>query len=236
MLGFYRSYNLPFGGTIALSCILTILGLWFIVFFSLRSAFIREISETFAGDELPEILRDFKVITRTPIYIVWYLIKFRANSVLKMVMDIFLRRIRSLQIESLFDDSRWRTRLQVNNIYTLENASEDIIGGEVKKVVEAANKMPTTLWFTEKEKEQNILDDLIACGQLTLCFNLIEYCESLKKENKPKKFDDKNIWENVPEEDKKKIEALHKELEANWEKFKQDPYWLLNAFKNEAAT
>ena len=83
--------------------------------------------------------------------------------------------------------------------------------------------MPTTLWFTEVEKKNNMLNDLIACGQMTLCYNLIEYAKKIQE----KKFK-LNVWDFLTKEDQEAILGLEQELKADWEKFKQDPYWLLD--------
>jgi hypothetical protein len=90
--------------------------------------------------------------------------------------------------------------------------------------------MPTTLWFSEAEKKDFMLDNLIAAGQATLCRNLIYYIERLPN----KKFNEESIWESTPAEEQEKIAALKTKLEERWEDFKRDPYWLLNKDKGQA--
>lgn len=219
--------DIPSWGTIVISCLGTLIGLWFLVFLAIRAILVREISATFAGKQLPEILQDFRVLLQTPIYILFYLIKFRALSVMKMVTDVFLRRIRALQLTALYSNPRWNGRIKANNIYTLQGRDTNEIGFKLKRVIEAANTMPTTLWFSQAEKKNHMLDDLIAAGQATLCQNLIYYIEKLPDKN----FEGENIWERTPDAEKEKIAALKEKLDAYWIDFKKDPYWLLNRDK-----
>ncbi|HEY0056536.1 MAG TPA: hypothetical protein VGB63_14370 [Pedobacter sp.] len=43
--------------------------------------------------------------------------------------------------------------------------------------------MGTTLWFTEQELEQSMLEAIIACGQYTACWNLLEYIQEIKADS-----------------------------------------------------
>lgn len=217
---------------VLVSSLSTLIVLWFIVFFTARRIFIREVSKTFAGGQLPEILKDFKVLMRIPIYILVYLVKLRGLSVIKMVMDVFLRRIRRLQLDALFAEVAWKGRVQTNNLYTLQGKHLNDVGAKIQRVVASANTMPTTLWFSEKDKKNHLLDDLIACGQFSLCYNLISYCKEIKE----KTYEGENIWENTPPEAREEIETLQAILEGFWDRFRQEPYWLLNQDKEGAGT
>jgi len=221
-------WDAPPWDIVLVSVLGTLIVAWFAFFVSARRVFIREVSKTFAGGQLPEILKDFGVLTRTPIYVLFYLVKFRGLSVLKMVMDVFLRRIRRLQLDALFASLKWNGRVKTNNIYKLKGSRLNEIGSKMIRVIDHANKMPTTLWFSEEEKREHMLDDLIAAGQCTLCYNLISYIEQLPK----KTYNGHNIWETVGEEDREKIEVLKKQLDNYWIDFTKDPYWLLNMDKS----
>lgn len=219
---------LPTWGIITASCVLTVMALWFLLFLMTRSFLVKKISTTFAGNELPRILKDFRVILKTPIYILLYLFEFRATSVLKMVMDIFLRRIRRLQLNSLYESPDWNYRFWANNIYSLkEEKNFEELPKKMKKAIENANKMPTTLWFSEAEKANGMLDDLIACGQFTLCSNLSNYIQYIKEKKK--------IWDQIPTDKQRAIEEILSSIEEAWKKFEEDPYWLLYQYKNKRA-
>lgn len=220
--------NHPEWVVIGTTAILTLISLWLVFFFVVRSVFRNAIKSTFSGADLPEILKDASVITKTPLYILVYLVEFRAGSVMKMVMDLFLRRIRALQITSLFASDEWNGRVKTNNIYTLQKkALKGELPKEMTAVVHAANNMPTTLWFNEEEKKDRMLDKLIACGQLSLCYNLIKYAKDIRK----KEYDHQNIWDQLTEVQRAEIGTIEATLEEYWQRFLEDPYWLLNRLK-----
>jgi hypothetical protein len=80
--------------------------------------------------------------------------------------------------------------------------------------------METTLWF---EKHQligydSMLNSIIACGQYTMCFNLIEYIERLRK------MDGFLLYSK---EIQKQIDVLYKGLVKDWQHFNNDPYWMV---------
>ncbi|MFT7121607.1 MAG: putative acylesterase/phospholipase RssA [Neolewinella sp.] len=212
---------------VLVSALSTVITLWYALYTFTRKTLLNEVRNTFTGGHLPGILNNFRVLTRTPLYILFYLVKFRGLSVMKMVMDIFLRRIRRLQLDALFASPDWNGRIKTNNIYTLKGKHLNEVGSKIQRVVENANNMPTTLWFSEEEKENHMLDDLIASGQFSLCFNLLKYCREIKE----KTYDGKNIWEGLEPAQRAEVEAIEQTLEEYWVAFKKEPYWLLNKDK-----
>ncbi len=163
----------------------------------------------------------------------------RRRSVMKMVSKVFLKQIRWFSYERVYGDIHWKPRLIMNAVFELTeeevekrrkkytNLSDIILnpGAEIMKTAEKACCMGTTLWFTPKELagEKNMLDTLIATGQFTICFNLLEYIEKYLK-NEEYKSD----YEKYSAETKQEIDLLHKNLLIDWAKFKKNPYWLLN--------
>lgn len=217
--------NLPVWGVIMASVFLTILSLWLVAYLGMRSFFRAKVASTFAGEDLPEIMKDLKILINTPLSTVLHLIVFRATSAMKMITDIFLRQIRRLQLKGLHKSLSWNYRIVRNDIYELQGG--DQLTPELKKVVNAANNMPTTLWFSQNEKKDGALDDLIACGQLTLCNNLANYLRDLKRgRNK------KVVWDEV-EDYHQEIDAVLEILEHYWQNFRLDPYWMIRLYKEE---
>ena len=209
--------SLPLWGTIVASSVVTLLVTWFILFYFIKNTFLSTLTEIIGKNNSPKLFDDFSVFTKTPVYILAYLIKIRALSVIKMVSDIFLRRIRSLQLTSLFSHSEWNYRIKTNNIYTLHK--KEGLGKKMTDVIEAANHMGTTLWFSDQQRKDNTLDKLIACGQFTLCYNLTTYIERIKKKE--------DLWSSLTDKEKNDIEGLNKKCLADFEKFKIDPFWLV---------
>ncbi len=213
--------ELPVYAIVIFSCLLTLGVSWAIVFYWLKSIFVNSMQELLGRSNTSRVFKDFRVILRTPIYILTHLIKLRATSVVKMVSDIFLRRIRSLQLSTLFSDAEWKYRIKTNNIYTLyekgiERKYEP--GAAMMKVAEIANSMPTTLWFTNEQKQDNMLDHLIACGQFTVCLNLIRYIENLQSGSSKEK-----VWDKLDPATRQDILNLDKHLRTDFELFKKNP-------------
>lgn len=208
--------------TIVASIIFTISALWFGIYFFIKSQLSAFIEEGFGADQLKEYLKDFRILIKTPVYILMYLVKFRALSVMKMVTDVFLRRIRSLSLESLYGSDEWNYRFKSNYIYTLKKDEKDLTE-QMKTIVAAANNMPTTLWFTEKEIEDNVLNDLIACGQFTQCRNLIKYLDRIISGSSKE-----SVFDNLDAAYQEDLGKLRDRMNADWEEFKVDPYWLVN--------
>lgn len=209
--------------TILLSLPIPIIVLWFIIYYYAKSKLAAAIRENFGTDQLQEYLKDFKLLIKTPVYILIYLVKFRVSSVLKMVSSIFLRRIRRLSLDSLYGSDSWNYRFKSNYIYSLYNDKEDL-HKDMKAIIKAANTMPTTLWFTEKEYKDKVLDDLIACGQFTQCYNLKRYMERIMTGT----YKDK-VWDSLPEAYQIKLVALKAKIDADWERFMKEPKWLFYA-------
>lgn len=154
----------------------------------------------------------------------------RKNSVLKMVGEVFLKHVRRLNYRQLYNDDSWKNRRIMNAIYELK-AGEEFLRDRVLKnnlpdylipsqklqeVASVAASMSTTLWFSPEEiQKKNMMETIIACGQFTICWNLLEYIALAKR-------DRTNLAPGHAD-----ILALEEELKADWEFFNKDPYWLV---------
>lgn len=113
-------------------------------------------------------------------------IQLRLTSLQAMAGSVFMKRIRDLGLGFIYQQYPGEDRYKVvsNFIYELktpkkfasfklpkviEQPSEKLL-----KAINAAVEMPTTLWFEEK----NQLDNLIICGQATICCKLMVYLTS----------------------------------------------------------
>jgi len=218
-------------GTIILSSFLPLIVIWFALYFYAKSQLSAFIKESFGPHQLKEYLKDFRILIKTPVYILLYLIKFRISSVMKMVSDVFMRRIRRLSLDSLYDSDDWNYRFKSNYIYTLKKEIETLkkeeedFSEEMQDIINAANSMPTTLWFTEKEIEDKVLDDLIICGQFTQCYNLKQYLERIMTGA----YKDK-VWDSLDQDYKDKLIDLKDRIDADWKEFKNKPKWLFDDY------
>lgn len=163
----------------------------------------------------------------------------RSRSGMKLVSEVFMRQMKWFSFERIYSDVAWKPRIVMN-------AARKLIDHEVvkrrkkhhylhnellepgEKIIVAtskANTKHTTLWFTDEELagEHNMLDTLIACGQFTTCFNLLEYIERTIK-NEYYESD----YQNYDEVTKAALNELNDSLMTDWLKFKEDPYWMVN--------
>lgn len=155
----------------------------------------------------------------------------RKNSILKMVGEVSLKHVRRLNYGQLYNDDSWKNRRIMNAIYELkpgekflhEKIQENKLPGymmplpELQQAAELAAGMGTTLWFTQEEiQKKNMINALIACGQFTTCWNLLEYIIKAKK-------DPSNLSAGHNQ-----ILALEDEIKSDWENFNKNPYWLVN--------
>jgi hypothetical protein len=171
------------------------------------------------------------------------LITNRLKSVISMVSEVFMKQVRRQEYGRAYNDPKWKNRLIMNGIYELtpkhtiyrKKEQKDVISNDLRdvstslmKTAEKAKSMGTTLWFTPEElqgEEENMVNTLIACGQFTSCFNLLEYIEKVlwNKNNKAQ-------YEKYPEELKSTIKALHAKMLTDWKAFNIDPYWMIRTY------
>ena len=75
--------------------------------------------------------------------------------------------------------------------------------------------MGTTLWFTKEDKDAGMPQAILACGQYTMCYNLLDYIEKIEKGQV-------NL---TPSHDL--IKACKPQLLEAWEKFQANPQWMV---------
>lgn len=167
----------------------------------------------------------------------------RLNSAKTMVSEVFMKRIRGGNYDKIYSDKDWRPRLIMNAVYELcprdvekrknkyaGKLSFDLLNPSEKilSVSQKAKDMGTTLWFTndELEGDENMLNSLIACGQYTVCFNLMEHIEKSIIGNK-------KAYNSYSPEMKDKIEVLYDTLKNDWTHFNEDPYFLVKQWNQK---
>ncbi|TKG94185.1 patatin-like phospholipase family protein [Puteibacter caeruleilacunae] len=179
-------------------------------------------------------LNPFRKLMKVKFAIYENMILDRATSLLKMTNDVFLKHIRRLNYDKIYTDESWKNRRIMNAIYELREEEDklqrkiesgkldkDLIPSkDLQQVASRASSMGTTLWFTKKElNDDNMLNSIIACGQFTMCWNLLEYIRTIKK-------DDANTNKRH-----KKLIKLEDQLLSHWKKFNDDPFWLVDGME-----
>lgn len=172
-----------------------------------------------------------------------FMVKERITSVLSLNNDVFLKRIRYLLYNEFFEQNNMKAtgRVKANHIYDLTFTNDDSRklyysfeyqpSHQMQVVAEAAFNMATTLWFSSEDIKNNSQAAVIACGQFTTCFNLLDYIQKMKKH-----YDgsETSIFEQLDEANKTIVNDIEALLREKFEAFRQDPFWLYNKNGREA--
>ncbi len=155
------------------------------------------------------------------------LIASRAKSMYQLTNKVFLKHIRSLNYATVYGDDAWQNRRIMNALYELctgknwgkhLTADEEVLMAPSEAILAASDKaasMNTTLWWSEKDRAEGKPEALMATGQYNICWNLLEFIYRLRRNN-----ENLGVGSNV-------IIELQEKLEADWQRFKDDPYWML---------
>ena len=159
----------------------------------------------------------------------------RATSMYKLTGKVFVRHIRSLNYATIYGDERWQNRRIMNALYELGTGQnwgkhlteeEEVLMGPSEAVLhnsDLATSMGTTLWWSDEDRHQGKPEALIAAGQYNICWNLLEFIYRLRR-------DTTNL---SPEAHI--ITELQATLEADWQRFKDNPTWMLDELKTSDA-
>ena len=139
------------------------------------------------------------------------MVELRATSVLALTSSVFMKRIRGLIYGIVFGDSQYKRKRISNLIYELNGHKPTRDSWlqpslKIQEVTTIASNISTSVWF-EKSSDQNTL---IACGQYTICYNVLDFIIRLYGNNSNK----------YPSWAKK----LFVQAKNDWDKFQQDPY------------
>jgi len=166
------------------------------------------------------------------------MLKVRIRSALRVAMEIYLLQIRRINYDSLYTNPEWAYKTKAVSVYELSKSNENVLqrqfarkkfsnaliqlltpSSAIMTVAETARKMGTTLWFPDMDKssETNVRDALIACGQFTMCYNLLEYILQIET-NFPELLNDPGI------------QLLKKDILTDWEKFQTSPEFMVGEF------
>jgi predicted acylesterase/phospholipase RssA len=172
----------------------------------------------------------------------------RINSLITLVMDVFLKVVRRLNYTKIYENDNYQYRRISNLIRELTQVDfeqregkvntniasgiksipqsiligtyDTIIGDKIKTVAETASGFGTTLWFTEEQTLNNMLDNLVAAGQFTMCYNMLEYMEIII-------FEGDNGFNELNEVDKNNLTQIYNQCKADWAGFRIEPFFMV---------
>ncbi|MEM6687436.1 MAG: patatin-like phospholipase family protein [Bacteroidota bacterium] len=194
---------------------------------SVKSLFNKNVPEPLVDDVL-----SFKKLS---VGLIQRMLTERISSTVIMVNDIFLKQIRRLNYRLLYSDPDLRHKIITSTVYELNgektpynksfsyNKNIDPAPSTLLKSVGLiASEMPTTLWWDETDIKKNRMDALIACGQFTSCYKLMDYVLKLKNSKRA----------NLTDEETAAIDALYDALESDWKKFNENPMFYVDSLKS----
>ncbi len=169
----------------------------------------------------PVLIDEVASLAYLDVGLVRRMISERITSTVKMVNDIFLKQIRRLNYDLLYSKAELRNRVITSTVYQLNgkptpygnqtpNPAIQAPSARVQAVALVASETPTTLWWDEKDLHLQRQDNLIACGQFTTCYNLMDYILKLKASGMATT----------------ELDSLYKQLEADWKRFNEDPLFI----------
>ena len=170
----------------------------------------------------PHLWKHLKKLTLSDVR---FMLGIRLSSTWALTSSIYFARIRDLMYHILYsvdmpsrdDESestggKFSDRLVPVDDYMLMR-NHDHLPPELqptkamREIASCCSHMPTTLWLTEEQS-----DDLMMCGQMTVCFKLLDNF-------RPR-------VENAPD-----IQELVEKVRADWEEFKNNPRFILDGLK-----
>jgi predicted acylesterase/phospholipase RssA len=166
----------------------------------------------------------------------------RINSLKLLFPDIFLKRIRQLQYNGLYEKERFAYRRAsclikeltiVDFNKTKKNFAfmgkfypelkgetyQEIIGKNIKEYVDKASEFSTTLWFTNDDFKQEKIKALVVSGQVGCCQDLMVYVSEIINSKE-------SGFESLDTDIQNSLKELHAELLSDWLLFKKHPDWL----------
>lgn len=107
------------------------------------------------------------------------LLVLRVTSVLALTSKVFMKRVRGLVMNRVFQDARFKGRRMSNLIYSLSKHHPTLFAEHpwlqprphLVQLAQQACQMPTTLWFTDDAQ----FDTVESAGEATACFVLLRH-------------------------------------------------------------
>lgn len=131
-------------------------------------------------------------------------LRVRASSLVALTGSIFMKRVRLMTYQRVYEHPSAGGRIIGNMIYDLvENAPNEALRG----IATRASSLPTVLWFDSEDD----LRDTVAAGEATMCFNVLRFLERARD----------------PDDDAR---ALHERCADLWQRLTRDAYSDLGGF------
>lgn len=130
-------------------------------------------------------------------------INLRLTSLQAMAGSVFMKRIRQMGLTAIYksDGGKRRSKIIANFITDLKpgnglvNLPPEVLPPSLELLgkIDDVAAMPTILWFTK----DNQLENLIICGQATICYKLMVYIMRTHKHDNPKDPMVESLWHQL---------------------------------------
>lgn len=213
---------------IGVGLVLTLIG---IVASIVKSFAVRKFNKLLSKNVPEALLADVISFKNLDISLLQRMITDRLTSASKMINDVFLKQMRRLNYDLFYSKSSLKHRRVTATVYKLNGMKTAYSGDapsynkEIKpkpstlltSVGLTASETPTTLWWDQKDIALNRMDTLIACGQFTVCYELMDYILKLKSSDLDLDFTE--------------VDKLYSRLKSDWKTFNKNPFYLVNELK-----
>lgn len=231
VFGPYPYTGLYIFGSIVLGIgiLLTVFGL---VASVLKTSILSKLKTIFKKNVPEPLLDDILTFQKLDISLIQRMLTDRLTSAMTMLNDVFLKQMRRLNYDLFYSKDELKNKRITTTVYKLNGQKTPYSKGtgyneEIKptpsknleSICLTASETPTTLWWDKTDVTKNRMETLIACGQFTVCYELMDYILNLKADT------DNQI------EDFTEIDILYNALEADWKSFNKKPLWLIDTLK-----
>ncbi|WP_055444843.1 patatin-like phospholipase family protein [Lacinutrix himadriensis] len=181
---------------------------------------------------VPEpLLEDIVTFKKLDISLIQVMLSDRLTSAMTMINDVFLKQMRRINYDLFYSKNELKNKRITATVYKLNGkispySNSSGYNKEIKptpsksleSVCLTASETPTTLWWDKTDIAKNRMETLVACGQFTVCYELMDYILKLKA-------DPGTITDFT------QIDKLYAALQTDWKAFNKQPLWLVEELK-----
>lgn len=218
------------GSTImGMGILLTVFGLLASV---IKTSVLSRLKSIFKKNVPEPLLDDILTFQKLDISLIQRMLTDRLTSAMTMLNDVFLKQMRRLNYDLFYSKDELENKRITATVYKLNGQETPYSKGvnynteirpepskNLESVCLTASETPTTLWWDKTDVSKNRMETLIACGQFTICYELMDYILKLK------------AAEDNPVDDFTEIDILYNALQADWTSFNKQPLWLVEKLK-----
>ncbi len=159
-----------------------------------KNSYLKKISKLFEKSVPAPIADDILELKNLKVSLIQRMLSDRLSSGFTMINYVFMNQIRRLNYDLLYASKHLVNRRATAMIYELNGENKSYTRKDdddptsipppsplVQSIALTASQMATTLWWSKQDIEVDRMNKLIACGEFTVCYNLLKYVIDLQK-------------------------------------------------------